>query len=268
MKKIEVFLDIDGCFIDEKYQFNVPLDDLNEGLKKYFEIMNFNLNSNRSLVSIMNLWSQIKPNGLIVYENGQGIFNPVENIEEPNGKKFSRENLKKNLRGLCNRISFIPTDDLIKTPEKFESKLSREIYCEDTRRFTMTIYPRIISSGIPIEDLDYTLEVLERVGKKYSDSYEVYFSKKYGNIILTPKNALKSQPMKKIADGKEIASFGDEIPDIMMFRESSPGMVGCPANAKKEVKDFVKKTGGFVSEKPFTRGVLEFVEYLARYKNI
>ena len=146
----------------------------------------------------------------------------------------------------------------------FFSSLSKEAYCEKSRIFTATVYPRVINQGIPTENDEFTSNVFERLKKVYGEKYNLFFSKKYGNIILTPKNALKSNPMKKIAGENRIASFGDEIPDILMFQESSPKMIGCPANAREEVKRFVRKNNGLVSRKSYTEGVLDFVNYIQK----
>lgn len=263
MVKLDVFLDIDGCLINSNYEFTAPLAELRARVNKYSANMNLNINSNRSLQNILDICNKLNFNGLLVYENGQGIFDPIRNIDfDSVGIAINRKELIDKLLKISDEVSFISTDELLRNPQGFSSLKSKVIFCEKTRNFTATIYPRIIQDRVPIINLEFLKETEDFLMKKYGLGYNVRSSNVYGNVILTPHGALKSNPMQKIAKGNLIASFGDEFADTFMFKESTPTLIGCPANASDEVKDFVNKNGGLVSNATYTAGVLNFLDYL------
>jgi len=265
MKSLEIFLDIDSCIIDGTYQFTAPLEEVRKKLAQYSTKMRFHLNSNRSLSSTLSIWNQVRFNGLIIYENGQGVFDPVSGIDACSpGIRLDRDELVKVLSQVSDKVSFISTDELIKNPASFVNDNKRLIYCEDSRVFTSTVYPRINIAGVPTFDREFMLKTLEVLRTHYQKDYDIQTSEDYGNIILTPRGSLKSNPMKKIAGKNRIASFGDQKQDILMFKESFRGLIGCPMNASQEVKDFVLKNGGFVSKLKYTSGLLEFLDYLSK----
>jgi len=264
MERLEVFFDIDGCLVDKEYRFTVSPTELESSVGASSSQMSLHLNSNRSRQSILDIRAKVKFNGLVIYENGQGIFNPItgEDYTLSEVGKFSREDLIKKLRQISEQVSFISTDDLMNFPERFSSSLSRVMFCEGSRKYTATVYPRVVKNGVPTFDQNYLDEAEEFLSKKFGSIYTVRVTPGYGNVILTPIGALKSSPMRRLARTNRVASFGDDIPDINMFQESSPTLMGCPANSVQEVKEFVRKNGGFVAESQYTAGAIEFLDYL------
>lgn len=266
MNNLEVFLDIDGCLIDNTYNLTAPLENLRKAAKKLEKKARVNLNSNRSLSGILKIWDSVRFNGLLIYENGLGIYDPILKIDNSsNQSELDRAQLMTNLASITEEFEFISTDDLVREPRNFRSIGFNKIYFEKTRKYTMTVYPRLFKENVPFIDSEYLLKVKLRLDEFYGQSYDIRISNSYGNVILVPKNALKSKPMKKIASGLKIASFGDETADICMFRESNPGLFGCPNNSQETVKEFVIAQGGFVPQKNYTLAVIDFFEYLNLY---
>ncbi|MEI7719229.1 MAG: HAD hydrolase family protein [archaeon] len=265
MSNLDVFFDIDGCLINSSYDFTVSPQELSATVKKYENIMRVHINSNRSLPSILNIWNKVGFAGLIVYENGQGVFDPVTNTDlNSSEKRISKRELASKLLSISDEVKFISTDKLIQNPADFSSQKSKSIFCEESRDYTATVYPRINLLGVPVIDWEF-LNITEKLLEEhYGRDYEVCSSKIYCNVMLTPNHALKSNPMQKIAGNNLIASFGDENPDIKMFEESTPGLIGCPANASKKVQEFVSKKGGLVSKKEYTAGALDFLNYISK----
>jgi hydroxymethylpyrimidine pyrophosphatase-like HAD family hydrolase len=256
---IEAFFDIDGSLIDESCEFNAPVKKLSSLVRELSGEVRFNINSNRSLKNILSIWEKIGFNGVIVYENGLGVFNPKNGRKElETGKGIDKEKIRNILSEEGERVSFINTDELIRNPKKFIAQPGMPIYCEQTREYTATIYPRIIFNNIPVPDSEYLSYIAGKIVNAFGDPYNIDISSKYFNITLTPKDASKGNPMRNMKIGK-IASFGDSTQDIEMFRESTAGLVGCPANADLEVKDFVEKRKGFIATFPHTSGAIEFI---------
>jgi hydroxymethylpyrimidine pyrophosphatase-like HAD family hydrolase len=264
MERLEVFFDIDGCLVDKEYHLTIPTTELERGVRASSLRMGLHLNSNRSRRSILDIRAQVGFNGLVIYENGQGIFNPTTGEDYTLSKigKFSRKDLIRKLGQISEQVSFVSTDDLINFPERFSSSLSRVIFCEESREYTATVYPRVIKNGVPTFDKNYLDEAKEFLSKSFGNKYIIRSTPGYGNVVLTPIGALKSGPMKRLFGTNRVASFGDDIPDINMFQESSPTLIGCPANSVQEVKEFVRKNGGFVAGGQYTTGAIEFLNYL------
>lgn len=264
---VEVFFDIDGCLIDENYRFTVPVEQFRALVQPYLDKMRLHLNSNRSLEHVIKIWQQLHFNGLLIYENGQGVYDPLKNILlDCSGKPFDKSRLRKSLEGYADDVFFIQTMKLIKHPELLSSDLSKVVYCEETREFTATVYPRTIVDGIPSFDVNYYDRIFELLCDVYNSEYDITPEVAYGNIALTPKTSQKSRPFSKLFPGRRIASFGDNTADIAMFRGSSPGLFGCPANASVDVKGFVRENQGYLSANYYTQGALDFLNYLDTMK--
>jgi len=260
---IEVFFDIDGCLINERYEFTEPIEKVIEKSRQCSD-MKLHLNSNRSLQSMLKKWDELRFNGFLVYENGLGIYDPSTREDHSIGTPIDREHLKRILLKMSDEVSFVSTDELVRTPERFQSDKEREIYCEESRIFTATVYPRLIVDRVPTPDIMFLDEVRKRLVKEYGDKYDIpeFDGKSYFNILMNPRDALKSNPMRGLAGENRIASFGDNITDIEMFKKSDKGMIGCPANAVDDVKYFVVENNGFVADKEYTQGAIDFLDYL------
>jgi hydroxymethylpyrimidine pyrophosphatase-like HAD family hydrolase len=265
MSKIDVFFDIDGCLINENYDFTVSPKLLTDKVRLLDEKLKVHLNSNRSLKSILKIWSQLNTNGFLIYENGLGVYNPLAGMQPCCvEQKFDRTKLIELLHQQGLETLFVDTDRLIRMPAEF-SRLTGTVFCEESREYTATIYPRLMVGQIPQTDMYFIKKVKKVLDPIYSRDYNLSISEEWGNILLTPKNALKSRPMKTIAGDSRIASFGDQNADILMFKESGRGLIGCPKNAAQEVKDFVRDAGGFISDKDYTAACLDFLGYIGGF---
>jgi hypothetical protein len=58
----------------------------------------------------------------------------------------------------------------------------------------------------------------------------------------------------------EMAVIGDGINDLPMLQIEGLGLVGAPANAQKEVKEFVKGRNGYISKRANLDGFIDFYE--------
>lgn len=264
MSNIDVFFDVDGCLINSQYNFTVPPEKLKKILSEAEGELTVHLNSNRSLSSLLKIWETIKTNGLLIYENGLGVYDPQKKeLNEDESKAFPKAELLSIFGSHGVGVQFVDTDKLVTNSREFTSS-EPVVFCEKTRKYTATLYPRVNQKGILQVDEDFILRVRNILESQYGLNYDITSSIGYGNILLTPKGALKSKPMRVIAGKNRIASFGDQVPDILMFRESDSGLIGCPGNAAPEVKRFVQEAGGFVCKKNYTAGCLDFLKYLYR----
>lgn len=57
----------------------------------------------------------------------------------------------------------------------------------------------------------------------------------------------------------KIAAFGDSPGDLPMLEAATFGMLGCPANAHKEVQDLVRKRHGYISQWHCLEGTLDAI---------
>ena len=63
------------------------------------------------------------------------------------------------------------------------------------------------------------------------------------------------------ADAHRIIAIGDGINDISMLNGLVTPLVGCPANASREVIDAVTAAGGMVADAPAAAGTLQILKY-------
>ncbi len=61
----------------------------------------------------------------------------------------------------------------------------------------------------------------------------------------------------------DVLAVGDHYNDIPMLDGSAAAMVACPANAVDEVKDVVRKAGGFISAHPWSEGVADAIRHFS-----
>lgn len=259
MKYKSIIFDIDGCLVNEKYEFTIPLKKMQkiiqEGKSKGLE---FSINSNRSLKSMQEIYEQLGFNGKMICEGGAYIFNPLTNERKSLfDKEIDKSQLMKSLEGLADDIKYGNTNYVLKNPISFAAKYKNEdvvIFLEDTRRYTMTIYPRKISDDTLCFNEEIISNVLKTIREGFRD-YEVIPSMIYGNILLTPKGLQKGSCLKKLQGPR--ASFGDTEQDISMFENSEYS--GVPLNAEQKNIDRVKELKGFISTKSYTDGAYDFI---------
>lgn len=262
MKTIDVYFDIDGCLINRQYSANLDnkkIKDIVTNAKN--KGLTFNLNSNRSINSILNIRNEFLFNGKIIYENGIGLYDPDKNKKQKTEfKKIDKVNLENFLKLNKYDVIFLDTDIIVKdldSVKKYSYDNTNFVFCEISREYTMTLYPRDLTSNeVSIGDVPKLKEIIEQEYKDYKVN-DNYF---YNNIIMVPRNSNKGSLLKKISKNNIIASFGDEEADISMFKQSQ--FIGCPSNADEIVKEFVFEQKGFISKEKYTRGAMNYINYL------
>ncbi|MEK6916634.1 MAG: HAD family hydrolase [Nanoarchaeota archaeon] len=261
MKIKSVVFDIDGCLLNSNYEFTVPVEQLRNLLERGKEKgMQFSINSNRSVEGMLEIYNTLGFNGVLIGEGGAFFYDPKTSATEFFGKKFDRDRLFSILSYLTLNLSFVNTDDVIKSPEKFVQGYGQSeitIFLEQSRQYTMTLYPREVADGT----LKYNQTLLDSVASVVQPEFpevQIDTSMKYGNLLMTPKGLEKGSLLPRLE--AKIASFGDTEQDISMFVVSD--YCGCPANASQGTKQTVAKLRGFVSDKSYTEGAYEFLEVM------
>lgn len=256
-----MFFDIDGCLVNYKFKFNIQL-------KRFVKLVKlarkrgikFHINSNRSRESILRVYRQIGFDGLIICENGAEVYNPNKCAIEYVCSHLNKGKLSKVLEGSESTVKFVDTDLLINSPNSLIKKFKKNdvvYFCERTRKFTMTVHPRVLKC----RKLTYNKSLLIKTKEKldrFCAGYEISIDTAYGNVMMTPKGINKSFKMKMVASSNTIASFGDGESDLPMFESSD--ICGAPANASEKVKSKVAHLNGFISEKEFTKGAYDFLK--------
>lgn len=268
---VHLFFDIDGCILDYGYRYTTPLEKLRGSIniaKNKGAI--FSINSNRSIESMLKVYNELGLNGVLIGENGVFAYNPFTGEELQTGfPKMNREFLVSALREMFPVVEFINTDTLVKNPATFVDRFKgspQAAFCEETRRYTMTVYPRMLNDEGTIA---YSQDLLQKIGSDIAvrmQGYSLEIGGDYGNILLVPTGSNKGSLLNKIAEGDKIVSFGDGIGDISMFEVSD--FCGVPANAKDSVKGAVQALGGIVTTNTFSEGVYEFIEKVIKRYNL
>jgi hydroxymethylpyrimidine pyrophosphatase-like HAD family hydrolase len=254
---LDIFFDIDGCLIDSNYSFTVNPEFLNQEFQNLISRgARIHINSNRSLDSILKSTKDLNYNGLIIFENGCGIYNPQNKKTE----NTSFKKINKDLFSQLGEVRFMDTD-LLRNPDSFLGEVNDEIiyFCHKDRIYTMTIYPRVrkdLKLEVPFLD-----EIISRLNNILGDDFNYESSNTYGNIILTPKDSSKGAMMSLIIKNPS-ASFGDSIPDISMFEKTN--YCGCPLNSQNEVLDYVKERKGFLGSEGYTKDAIKFLQEIKK----
>jgi hydroxymethylpyrimidine pyrophosphatase-like HAD family hydrolase len=261
--KTDFYFDIDGCLLTPEYRTAVDKEVL-EGAVSIAGSRgaSFHLNSNRSLESIIKVRRAVGFDGRIIFENGTGIWDPVEGTKPSGFRPLDRRQLLMDIEDYGFECMFIDTDRYAEEAVRKRSGcvLPRRIaFCEKTRLYTSSIYPLRLpgNSKADPDDLDGLAAHLSR---RYWDSYRITRNDVYMNLLMVPVLAEKGRQMSGSGEGSVVAAFGDEISDISMFRKSD--ICGCPANAVDDVKKEVVLRGGFIAPSPYTAGVCEFISYV------
>jgi len=254
----QIFFDIDGCLITPRYEYNMNIELFKNAIDN-IKSKNFvlNLNSNRSLETIMKIRKDLDFNGVVIYENGIGIYNPKTEEKKSYGfTQINKDKIQKIINLNNYNCNFISTDKIIKYPESFAKQLSKEtIFCEQSREYTMTLYPRKLEEGVVIAG---DLINIKNIMQENFPQYECSINYKYNNVLIIPLGAKKGSNLANLILNNNSASFGDEIADISMFEITQ--YCGCPLNAYEDVKKDVIKRNGMITNQKYTAGAFEFIK--------
>ena len=91
-----------------------------------------------------------------------------------------------------------------------------------------------------------------------------------GAIDILP-NLTKGDAVNKILEDykinrAEVLAIGDSSHSDLSLLESA-GLVACPSNADRELREYVRKRGGYVAEKGFHEGLLEIYDFFRTGEN-
>lgn len=179
------------------------------------------------------------PNFPSIVENGCFLYDPVEDVIIPNPAIEGKE---KNLRKIR---TFLEETLIAKKLAKVE--LGKEL-CISLNAFL----------GMSIEELfKLTLKILPKELKRL-----VFITHSSSAVDITPKGVNKASGLEFLSqrtgiEYAEMVGIGDTAGDLPMLEKV--GHPACPANAKKEVIDLVKKRDGYIAKKPNTAGVWEIL---------
>lgn len=262
--KLLIFLDIDGTLIQPNQKPNTnKLPSLIKRLSRKGIL--FALNSNRSLEDVEPIYKKFSLNGPMILENGVYFID--------NGK---RKILIKDAKSIRQRITRIVKDFTV------ENDLKCEVLCTDTvrviksvglkknpfvilvnsyRKYTASIH--IYRYGVHDRELAKKLTgYMKRYFRTEELSLHVESPASFGNIVVFPKGADKGKALKEIKKyypGYVFYMIGDDLADLKTLREiKSFFAVG---NAQQEVQ----KKASYTSSFTYTEGVVDILEYLAKF---
>lgn len=262
--KLLIFLDIDGTLIQPNQKPNTnKLPSLIKRLSHKGVL--FALNSNRSLEDVEPIYKKFSLNGPMILENG------VYFIDKGKHKMLIRD-----AKSIRQRVTKIVKDFTV------ENDLKCKVLCTDTvriirsaglkknpliilinsyRKYTASIH--IYRYGI--HDRELAQKLTKYIRKQFlheKDDFLVESPKSFGNVVVFPKGADKGKALKKIKEyypGYEFYMIGDDLADLKTMREiKSFFAVG---NAQQEVR----KKASYISPFTYTEGVVDILEYLAKF---
>jgi len=158
------------------------------------------------------------------------------------------------------RLEFLQpyTRDMEKQVEEINN---RELYpiirkiCSEFHPAKMYFYGHLFDFMVDEKEK----EVFEKLTIKNKN---LTIKKDNGRLVAYPYILNKGTPIQEIIkitglSPEDIVVAGDEPADIAMMDPAISKNVICPSNAIEEVKRYVQKTGGIVSKKPYSEGVIE-----------
>ncbi len=156
-------------------------------------------------------------------------------------------------------------DDLIdRAGELFQSVESM------IRHHTKARYFR--NQSIPDEIIAVSVEEMDRITQWIDDEVEalkldfvayqrnsIYL--RFGHKEFNKGSALRELATRLEIDTDDVFTVGDGHNDLPMLRTDVAACLGCPANSIPEVKDAVRKAGGYLARQNFAKGTLETLRF-------
>lgn len=256
-KKIEaIFIDVDGCLLsttgDVSSEYYGGLARISRYVKKanqkMFPVIGFCSGRDRNYIEAVSFFTGL-PNSWSIIESGIALFNPTtkELIFNPAltkeiraaFKKISDERIPKILKKYPGLFLYPGNMICVALERKYGVKLTIEDAYEIARKEIMD----------PLQDK------LLRI--RHSDCA----------VDISPANIDKASGLEFLSKQaginlKQALGIGDSNGDFPLFEKV--GYIGCPANASKECKEFVKKRKGFISPFSYTAGVADVIKYFVK----
>lgn len=263
MKKILVFLDIDGTLIKPNQQPNTrKLPSVIQRLTRKDVL--FGLNSNRSLEDIIPIYRRFGLNGPIILENGVYFLRSLESrktflIRKPRLlRRVSAQAIRNFIRERSLECQFRHTDTVKIIRSKKLKTIPLGIFLNGFRKYTGSVH--IYRYGKRDTRMAKSLCVFLRkyFAKKGLDLL-VESPKAFGNVVFWPRKASKSRALRKIRRfyrGYDFFMIGDDLADLETRREIQ-GFFAVN-NAQSEVK----KAAGYTARESYTKGVVEILNHI------
>lgn len=257
MKQIgAIFTDIDGCLvstdgnISPNYYWGLSqisryIREANQG---NFPVIGFCTGRDRNYVEAVGFAVGL-PNSWSVIENGIAIFNPTTK------ELLFNSALTPEVKETFQRISEeeIP-EILVRHPE---------LMLYPGNLINITLERRWGKDDIPIEKC---YQMVRRELKKWVER-GLIITHSHIAVDISPSGIDKASGLKFLSQHAEVnltrtLGIGDSRGDFPMF--DVVGQVGCPANASRECKRYVRKREGYVSPFSFAKGVADIIDHFVR----
>jgi len=231
-----VFMDIDGCILDQNGQFNAPIGELVRKIKEEEEKgFIFGLNSNRGEEDLRRIQKMLDFEGPMIIENGAAILfrekhEYAQHLKAPEHYiPIVISNLKKNL----------------------EHKSG--IFYDSRRLYTLSIY--CINKGNP--NLKTAFNVKKELEKIYPQ-HKVWIKPPSGHIWCMDQNTNKGTAISEFINvyNARVAMIGHDYADIPALAKAHVSAV--PANCTDGISAHYK------SRLSYTKGVIDCITYICK----
>lgn len=265
-----VFCDIDGCmgeFVKPDYPFKQGLNKNKNGLNsikekiKNFDNVLFGVCTGRSFYQADHIMEHSGHQGPSIFEMGNVIFEPNEGVynlfekhekfkehidlirefiqwkNEMKNKEYKIKELfpESNVRQMKDRICMLTYE--------FDEDISEELYDSILDLMPDKFKEPIKMNIIKVLKSKNALDILPNINKGDAVTYLI---KKY-NI-----------------EKEEVLGIGDSShSDLDLLK--SVGLIACPDNADKELKNFVLENNGFVAPDSSVQGILSVFDFIENY---
>jgi hydroxymethylpyrimidine pyrophosphatase-like HAD family hydrolase len=141
------------------------------------------------------------------------------------------------------------------------------------RREVMRQFPAAVNRGRKMIDLWLEFKDEEQAQAAEAllrslvrDSVHFYIFRWHSELCLAPKSGTKGQAVGKLGrmlriPRATILTVGDGPNDLTMLDGSVAGMPACVGNALPEIKEAVRRAGGYVAEEEAAKGTIEALKF-------
>lgn len=151
---------------------------------------------------------------------------------------------------------------LYKTAKKFFRKF--QSYLEENTAAEWVSTP-LEPAGIHASSEDEMESICERIGEM-APPPELGFHRNSVYLRFNHRDYSKGSAMRHLGESLGIGpeyrlAVGDNHNDLSMLQASVAHGIACPSNAVPEIKEHVRRIGGFVASRPVTEGVIEALDH-------
>ena len=263
MKKLLIFLDIDGTLIKPNQQPNTrKLPSVIQKLASKGVL--FGLNSNRSFEDIMPIYRQFGLNGPIILENGVYFLKSPDSrrtflVQKPKLlHRTSAQAIRAFIRERSLACQFDHTDTVKIVKSKKLKTAPLGIFLNGFRKYTGSVH--IYRYGKRDFQLAKDLRTfLKKYFAKKGLDLLVESPKAFGNVVFWPRGANKGKALRKIKKyypNYDFFMVGDDLADLETCQEIQGFFAVGNAQSK------VKKAADYIAHEAYTKGVVEILNYI------